>query len=39
MAQLIEFYIPPRFRKPEKWIPLVPRGKVLESPSEARKSA
>jgi hypothetical protein len=39
MAQIIEFYIPPRFRKPMKWFPLVQRGKVLEFPAEIRKSA
>jgi hypothetical protein len=39
MAQVIEFYIPPRFRKPMKWIPSDQRGKVLEFPAEIRKSA
>jgi hypothetical protein len=39
MAQVIEFYIPSRFRKPMKWIPSAQRGKVLEFPAEIRKSA
>jgi hypothetical protein len=39
MAQVIEFYIPLRFRKPVKWIPLTQRGKVLEFPAEIRISA
>jgi hypothetical protein len=39
MAQVIEFYIPPRFRKPMKWSPPAQRGKVVEFPAEVRKSA
>ena len=39
MAQVIEFYIPPRFREPVKWTPLPQRGKLLEFPAETRKSA
>ncbi len=39
MAQVTEFHIPPRFRKPMKWIPSDQRGKVPAFPAEIRKSA
>lgn len=39
MAQVIEFYIPARFRKKVKWVPPEERGKVIEFPAEIRKSA
>ena len=39
MAPVIEFYIPARFNKQAKWIPLAQRGKVVEFPAEIRKSA
>jgi len=39
MARIIEFYIPTRFQKAMKWIPPTERGKVLEFPTEVRKSA
>jgi hypothetical protein len=39
MAQVIAFYIPPRFHKPVKWITPTQRGKVLEFPAEIKKSA
>jgi len=39
MANVIEFYIPTRFHRREKLIPLAQRGKVLEFPAELRKSA
>lgn len=39
MAKVIEFYIPERFHKKVKWIPLELRGKVIEFPPEVRKSA
>src|SRR5258708_21179962 len=39
MARIIEFYIPARFHKPEKWRPPPEQGKVLEFPPEIRKSA
>jgi hypothetical protein len=29
MAVIIEFYIPSRFHKKEKWIPLELRGRVI----------
>jgi hypothetical protein len=39
MARIIEFYIPGRFHKPVKWVTPAERGKVLEFPTEVRKSA
>ena len=32
MAQVIEFYIPARFKPKVKWIPAEQRGKILHSP-------
>jgi hypothetical protein len=39
MAKIIEFYVPNNFRKNAKWIPLENRGKVVEFPMAAKKSA
>jgi hypothetical protein len=39
MARVIEFYIPPRFRKQVTWIPLPQRGKVVEFRPTISKSA
>ncbi len=39
MAQVIEFYIPSRFQKKVKWVPVTQRGKVIEFPAEIKKSA
>ena len=39
MAVIIKFYIPTRFRKKVKWIPLELRGRVIEFPVRARKTA
>jgi hypothetical protein len=39
MAKIVEFYIPQSFRKVAKWMPPNERGKVLEFPMAARKSA
>ena len=39
MAEIIEFYIPQRFRKVSKWLPPNERGKLLEFPALVRKSA
>jgi hypothetical protein len=39
MAKIIEFYIPPSFRKVSKWLPANERGKLLEFPVAVRKSA
>jgi len=32
MAKIIEFYIPERFQKTERWVPELQRGKVIEFP-------
>jgi hypothetical protein len=34
MAKIIEFYIPERFQKTERWVPELQRGKVIEFPLE-----
>ena len=39
MAKVIEFYIPEKFRKTARWIPLDQRGKVIEFPVPDKKSA
>jgi hypothetical protein len=39
MAQVIEFYIPSRFKAKVKWIPLEQRGKVIAFPIDFKKSA
>jgi hypothetical protein len=40
MAQVIEFYVPDRFRKKKvRWVPPEQRGKVIEFPSEIKRSA
>lgn len=39
MAQVIEFYVPDRFRKKAKWMPENQRGKVIEFPAAVKKSA
>jgi hypothetical protein len=39
MAQVIEFYVPDRFRKKVKWVPTRQRGKVIEFPAEVKKTA
>ena len=39
MAQVIEFYVPDRFRKKVKWLPATQRGKVIEFPVDVKKSA
>jgi hypothetical protein len=39
MARVIEFYIPARFHKKVKWVGPEQRGRVIEFPSEVRKSA
>ena len=38
MAQVIEFYIPSRFKKKVKWISTERRGKVLEFPVEVKEN-
>ena len=32
MAQVIEFYIPTRFKPKVKWVPQEQRGKILDVP-------
>jgi hypothetical protein len=40
MAQVIEFYVPDRFRKKKtRWVPLEQRGKVIEFPLPEKKTA
>lgn len=40
MAQVIEFYVPDRFRKKKvRWVPLEQRGKVIEFPIDQKRSA
>jgi len=39
MAQVIEFYIPARFKPKVKWMPLEQRGKILWFPADLKKSA
>ena len=39
MAQVIEFYVPDRFRKKVRWVPPEQRGKVIAFPLEVKKSA
>ncbi len=39
MAKVIAFYIPTRFQRKMKWLPLEQRGKVIEFPAEIKKSA
>jgi hypothetical protein len=33
MAKVIEFYVPDRFRRSAKWIPLEQCGKVIQFPA------
>ena len=39
MAQVIEFYIPARFKAKVKWIPPEQRGKIIAFPIDFKKSA
>jgi hypothetical protein len=39
VAKVIEFYIPNNFRKRVKWVSPEQRGKIIEFPSEMKKSA
>jgi hypothetical protein len=39
MAKVIEFYIPTHFRKPLKWAPQMPSGRLIAFRSQTRKSA
>jgi len=39
MAQVIEYYVPDRFKKKVKWIPQEERGKLIDFPADEKKSA
>jgi len=39
VAKVIEFYIPTKFSRRVKWIPLQQRGKVIEFSLPTQKSA
>jgi hypothetical protein len=39
MANLIEFYVPNRFRRSAKWVPPKQRGKIIQFPALQKKSA
>ena len=39
MAQVVEFYIPARFKARVRWVPQEQRGKVIAFPSELKESA
>jgi hypothetical protein len=39
MAKIIEFYMPNNFRKRVKWVSPERRGKIIEFPSQMKKSA
>jgi hypothetical protein len=39
MAQVIEFYIPARFKSKVKWVPVGQRGKIIAFPTDLKKSA
>ena len=39
MAKIIEFYIPHRFRKNDKWIRAQELGKIIEFAVPAKKTA
>jgi len=39
MAQVIEFYIPSRFKPKIKWVSMEQRGKIIAFPTDLKKSA
>jgi hypothetical protein len=39
MAQVIEFYIPARFKPKVKWVPVEQRGKIIAFPTDLKRSA
>ena len=39
MANVIEFYVPARFRKVVKWVPQQQRGRVLEFAVAQKRTA
>jgi hypothetical protein len=39
VAEVVEFYVPSTFRKPEKWVLTERRGKLIEFHPPTKKSA
>jgi hypothetical protein len=39
MARIIEFYVPGKFRRSERWIPPAERGKLIPFPVPEKKTA
>jgi len=39
LAKIIEFHVPSNFRKKEKWVPALKRGKIIEFRVQRVKSA
>jgi len=39
MAQVIEFYIPTRFKQKVRWVPQRQRGRIIAFRSDFKKSA
>jgi hypothetical protein len=39
VAEVVEFYVPSTFRKPEKWVRTEQRGKLIEFHPPTKKSA
>ncbi len=39
MARILEFRVPDNYSKPVKWVPAEDRGKIIEFPSQQKKSA
>lgn len=39
MAQVIQFYIPDRYKDKRKWIPADKRGQIIHFPEAVKKSA
>jgi len=39
MGKVIEFYIPSKYKRQNKWVPQEKRGKLLVFPEEIKKSA
>jgi len=39
MAELIEYYVPYKFKKKVKWTPQQDRGKLIQFPVDENKSA
>jgi len=39
MAQLIEYYVPDKYKKKVKWVPEQDRGRLISFPVSEKKSA